>query len=107
MKNFTEDLGVGFLPTWKKTKEEREKCLAKDFKCTDSEAKASIKSTLDNYMDRIKQDPDIMTDMAKLREEHGNKIKFQLIYKCGFDGSTQPAYKVEHFTLFFSNEALY
>ena len=109
LKNFTEDLGVGFLPTWKKTKEERDKCVAKDFKCTDNKAEASIKSTLDNYMDRIKQDPEIMTDMTKLREQHGNKIRFQLLYKCGYDGSTQAQYKVrKNFNyLFLSNEALY
>ena len=32
-------------------------------------------------MNKIKQDLDIMTDITSLREEHGNKIKFQLIYK--------------------------
>ena len=42
------------------------KCLVKDFECSETEAKASIKEILDNYMDRIKQDPDIMTDLKKI-----------------------------------------
>ena len=39
-------------------------------------------------MDRLKQDPDIMTDLAKLKEELGNKIKFQLLlyqYNASFE----------------------
>ena len=75
--------------------------MAKDFKCIDNVAKASIKLTLNNYMDRLKQDPDIMTDMTRLREEHGNKIRFQLIYKCGYDGSTQAQYKVRKISITF------
>ena len=35
-------------------------------------------------MDRIRQDPDIMTDLKKLKEEHGDKITFQLLYKFQF-----------------------
>ena len=36
LKNFIEDLGNDFLPTLIKIKEQRDKCIAKDFKCTDS-----------------------------------------------------------------------
>ena len=94
LKNFTDDLGICFLPSWKKTRDERKKCLAEDFECSETEAKATVKATLYNYMDRIKQDPDIMTDMKKLKQEHGDKITFQLLYKVGYDGSTQTPYKV-------------
>ena len=67
-------MGICFLLTWEKIREERRKCLAEDFGCSGTEAKASIKATLDNYMDRIRQDPDIMTDLKKLKEELGDKI---------------------------------
>ena len=81
-EKFCRRFGSWFSTNLEKTKEERDKGVTKNFKCTDSKARAAIKSTLDNYMDKIKQDPDIMTDMTRLREEHGNKKRFKLLYKC-------------------------
>ena len=59
LKNFTDNLGLGFLPTWKACREEREKCLAEDFECNDNEANASIRSTLKNWLDRAMKDPEV------------------------------------------------
>ena len=97
LKNFTDNLGLGFLPTWKACREEREKCLAEDFECTDNEANASIRSTLKNWLDRAMKDPEVSEPIERLKKEHGKNIKFKIIYKLGFDGSTQSNYKVSFY----------
>ena len=96
LKKFSDNLNLHFLPTWKKVSEERKKCIPEpeDIKLDDDEITASIMSTLDNYMKRSLQDLDEKEKIDKLKEEHGNRIKFKLIYKVGYDGSTQKAYKV-------------
>ena len=77
---------------------------AKDCNFDDDEATATIKSTCDKYMDRLWQDLDEKEKRDKLVEKYKNKIKFKLLYKLGYDGSTQTRYKVR--TIFnFSFEA--
>ena len=93
LKNFTDNLGIGFLPTWANCREERKKCLADDLKCDESEATASIRATLKNWLDRAMIDPEVREPCEKLKKEFP-AIKFKLLYKLGFDGSTQTTYKV-------------
>ena len=92
------------LPTWKKVTEERKKCLPKDIKSEDDQINVTIKSALDKYMKRSLEDLDEKEKMDKLKEEHGKKIKFKLIYKVGYDGSTQKAYKVSNISLLTYNQ---
>ena len=42
-------------------------------------------------MKRSLQDLDEEEKIDKLKEEHGNRIKFKLIYKVGYDRSPQKA----------------
>ena len=83
LKNFADNKGVHFFPTWKKTREEREKCLAAGVESDDIEVSASIKATLKNWLDRAMQDPEIKEPVERLKKIHGNNIKFKLIYKLG------------------------
>ena len=104
LKNFTDNKGFHFLPTWKKTTDERKKCLAAGVKCDDTEVTASIRETLKNWLDRAMQDPEVKDPVERLKKKHGNKIKFKCLYKLGFDGSTQKQHNVRNFKLL-SNEA--
>ena len=96
LKAYTDSLGHNFLPPYYKVKEEKEKCLPKECNFDDDEATATIKSTCDKYMDRLWQDLDEKEKRDKLVEKYKNKIKFKLLYKLGYDGSTQTRYKVRN-----------
>ena len=77
LKNFTDSKGVHFLPTWKKTRDEREKCLAAGVECDDTEVSATIRATLKNWLDRALQDPEVREPVERLKKIHGNNIKFK------------------------------
>ena len=96
LKNFSDNKGVHFFPTWKKTRDERENCLAAGVKSDDTEVSASIHETLKNWLDRAMQDPEVKEPVERLKKIHGNNIKFKLIYKYGFDGSTQAHHNVRN-----------
>ena len=82
LKNFTDNLGIGFLPTWANCREERKQCLADDLKCDESEATASIRATLKKWLDRAMIDPEVREPCEKLKKEFP-AIKFKLLYKLG------------------------
>ena len=85
-------------------REERKKCVAEDLKVTDRVAVASVKSTCDNYLGRLFQDPDVREKVKQVEEEYGDEIEeWQLENKGGWDGSTQKRYNVSIF--FKLNEA--
>ena len=97
LKNFSDNKGVYLLPTWKKTTAEREKCLAAGVESDDIEVGASIKATLKNWLDRAMEDPEVREPAERLKKIHGNNVTFKLIYKLGFDGSTQSHHNVSKF----------
>ena len=107
IKTYTDNLGRNFLPPYYKVKERKEECLPKDCKFEDDEATGTIKSTCDKYMQRLWQDPDEKEKRDRLVKEYGKRIKFKLLYKLGYDGSTQTRYKVRNFLLPISNEAFF
>ena len=88
LKNFTDNLNLDFLPTWKKCREEREKCLAKDFEVDESgsEATASIRSVLKNWLDRAMEDPKVKEPVERLKAIRGTmrniKLKLENNSKC-------------------------
>ena len=86
--------GRNFLPTWEKVRKEREDCLPENCEFTDDVATGTIKSTLDKFMQRHLLDLEEKEKVEKLKEKHGNKIRFKLLYKLGYDGSSQTRYKV-------------
>ena len=78
--------------------------MAEDLKVTDREAVASVKSTCDNYLGRLLQDPDVKEKVEQVEEQYGDEIEeWQLENKGGWDGSTQKRYNVSIF--FKLNEA--
>ena len=72
--------------------------------CDESEATASVRSTLKNWLERAMKDPEIKEPVERLKKEVPN-IKFKLLYKLGFDGSTQSKYKVSNYSLLHLTEA--
>ena len=106
LKDLTDSLNLHFLPSWDDVKKERDKCVAKDATFNDDVAHASIYGTLENYLERLELDEDVVNAVLKIKEEYGENVAIQwvLIYKIGFDGSTQKPMKVIHiFFIFFLN----
>ena len=95
LKEFTGDRNCHLFPTYANVREERKKCIAEDLKVTDREAVASVKSTSDNYLGRLLQDPDVAEKVKQVEEQYGDEIEeWQLKNKGGWDGSTQKRYNV-------------
>ena len=67
---------------------------------TDTEAKVSIKACLDNFMARLILDPQVSYSMKNIKKKHGDKVVFRLIYKLGYDGSTQKKSNVRFLCIF-------
>ena len=103
IKGFTDKKGLHFLPTYKDVKKERDKCVAKGLKVTDTKATASVKDTTDNYLDRLLEDPDVREKVEQVEEEYGKEnVTLELIIKLGYDGSTQHIYKVCYVYIYIS-----
>ena len=95
IKNLTDDV-IPIFPSWKKTKIERDKCIAKDLKVEETLATASVTATMHNYTGRIVEDEDINPVLNQLADEHGEKLKLKELYKTGTDGTTTKQYKVRN-----------
>ena len=94
--NFALYIGKHFLPIWQKPLEERKKCVSPDLKVTDTEAVASIKPTLDNFNNRLYQNPHVKYSTERIEKKYGNKAKFEEVYKVGNDGVSTVKYKVRN-----------
>ena len=106
LKDLTDSKNLHLFPSWNDVKKERDKCVAKDATFNDDVSHASIYSTLENYLERLELDEDVVNAVLKIKEEYGENaaIEWVLIYKIGFDGSTQKPMKVTHiFSIFFLN----
>ena len=62
-------------------------CSTEDIKSNDDETSVAIKSALVKYMKRTLENLDEKEKIDNLKEVHGNKIKFQLIYKVEYNGA--------------------
>ena len=102
IKKFTDERGLGFLPTYANVREERKKCVADDLKCSDTDTVASLRATAINYLTRLLQDPDVEEKMVQVEKQYApQKVEWQLLDKVGWDGSTQKKHKVIQVFIFF------
>ena len=75
LKKFTDDRNCHLFPTYNTVREERKKCVAENVKVTDRGAVASVKSTCDNYLGRLFQDPDVIEKVEQVEKECGKILK--------------------------------
>ena len=75
LKKVADDRNCHLFPTYANVKEEREKCVVEDLKVTDSKAVTSVKSTRDNYLGRLLQDPDVSEKVEQVEKEYGKILK--------------------------------
>ena len=74
-KKFADDRYCHLFPTYANVKEERGKCVTEDLKVTDSEAVTPVKSTRDNYLGRLLQDPDVSEKVEQVEKKYGKILK--------------------------------
>ena len=99
LKNLTDKKNRHFLPPYKEVLNEKKKCLpdVSELFFDDTEARATVKGTLDHDQKRLLKLPWIADSVRNLKQKYGARLKLKFYYKTGFDGSTQKQYKVRNY----------